>query len=751
MIPRLTILLCLGASTLLAEAISPRQDQLEIVGPGGGGALFFPTISPHDPSRVLVRCDMTGSYITDNGGASWRMFNLRSTTNYFVFDPIDPKILYADGLGLWRSRDSGKTWALVYPSPDQVSHSRIAGDHGEETFMVNGQPGGNVSALAIDPEDSKILYGAIRGSLQVSEDWGRTWTIDGSLADGAKKIYVDPASPRGKRTLYVIGNHSVMVRENGKWRQGAAAPGEKNFSDVSAGFGGGSPVIYGVTDRIVISEDGGATWHESELPGTRAALSAIATSLRHPDSVYVSYSRLTQPDGSYYFGVARSNDRGRTWSLVWKSANQGATNVTDAWLSSALGASWAGNPISLGVAPGDANICYGTDYGRVLHTVDGGRTWTQAYAAKATDGSFTSNGIDVTTSYGVHFDPFNAKRMFITYTDIGLMRSENGGKSWSYSGDGTPRAWRNTTYWMAFDPEVRGRVWGAMSRIHDLPRPKMWRNPTALANYDGGVCLSEDGGVTWRKSNDGMEPSAVTHILMDPGSPREARVLYASAFGRGVYKSVDGGKTWKLKNTGIEGKTPFAWRLSRDASGALYLIVARRSQNGSIGDANDGALYRSSDGAETWTKLALPAGVNGPNGLSIDPDDDKHLYLAAWGRYVVGGDMGGGVFASVDRGATWVNLFSAGQHVYDVTLSRGVLYASGFDSSVWRSGDRGATWSRLRGYNFKWGHRVVADPMDTGKIYVTTFGGSVWHGPAGGDANAPEDIADPPTLRFTRP
>src|SRR5258706_7947543 len=46
------------------------------VGPGGGGALFAPAISPHDPGRVLVACDMTGSYISYDAGEAWRMFNL---------------------------------------------------------------------------------------------------------------------------------------------------------------------------------------------------------------------------------------------------------------------------------------------------------------------------------------------------------------------------------------------------------------------------------------------------------------------------------------------------------------------------------------------------------------------------------------------------------------------------------------------------------------------------------------------------
>jgi photosystem II stability/assembly factor-like uncharacterized protein len=113
----------------------------------------------------------------------------------------------------------------------------------------------------------------------------------------------------------------------------------------------------------------------------------------------------------------------------------------------------------------------------------------------------------------------------------------------------------------------------------------------------------------------------------------------------------------------------------------------------------------------------------------------------------------GGVFVSTDGGQNWRNTLSADQHVYDVTVDarNGVLYAGGFESSAWRSADRGESWQRIKGYNFKWGHRVVPDPQDPASIYVTTFGGSVWRGPAEGDPEAPEDIAGPGPLMFTRP
>jgi photosystem II stability/assembly factor-like uncharacterized protein len=188
-----------------------------------------------------------------------------------------------------------------------------------------------------------------------------------------------------------------------------------------------------------------------------------------------------------------------------------------------------------------------------------------------------------------------------------------------------------------------------------------------------------------------------------------------------------------LKNSGIAGEEPLAWRLAQDPGERLYLVVARRSEDGGIGTDGDGALYVSTDSAEHWSRMPLPNGVNGPNGLTIDSRDPQRLYLSAWRRRGTEATGGGGIYLSTDAGKTWRNVLDKDQHVYDVTTdprNSQVLYACGFESSAWRSTDRGEHWRRIGGYDFKWGHRVIPDPANAAMIFITTFGGSVWHGPA---------------------
>ena len=731
-----------------------RFDPWRIIGPGGGGTMIDPTISPHDPKIVVEHCDMTGAYITLDGAQSWRMFNLRSVVNTLAFDPRNPAVIYAGNEALWRSQDTGRTWSMLFPDPAMNTVEHQNGDHSEYTLTTSdtSYPAGRViSGIVIEDRDNPrmwILFDAGRGAtssfLYVSKDRGASWTK--AMEFPAERILAMEAE---QDALLVVGNREVHRLADGKWTTLAAVPA--GIDRASAGRADGRTYIYATTRRGVIhvSEDGGASWRVAQSPAS-GRFQAIATSAKNARVAYAGFRgmKMGEGAGAAFNGVSKTIDGGRNWTVVFKESNRPAENLKPSWIESRAQEGgedvFPDAPWSLGVAPTDPDTCYATDLFRTYRTLDGGKSWATVNSVQVSDTTWTTRGLDVTTNYGVHFDPFDAKHMIISYTDIGAFQSYDGGASWTSATQGVPMNWRNTTYWVVFDPQVKGRLWGAFSGVHDLPRPKMWRHRDPKT-FVGGVGISTDGGKTWKPSNQGMPSTSVTHILLDPKSPAGARTLYACGFGRGVYRSTDGGQSWTLKNQGIEGDAPFAWRLTRADNGTLYLIVARRS-DGDLGQGGDGALYRSRDGAEHWERVALPENVNGPVGLTLDPRDNRRMYLAAWGQGRADVDLGGGVYLTTDSGATWKPIFQQSQHVYDVTVDRRnpqVIYACGFDAAAWRSSDAGVTWTRMRGYTFKWGHRVVMDPVDPTQIYITTYGGSVWHGPAAPGPGVPEDIPNP--------
>ncbi len=756
--------LVLAASLLPAAqrpGPAPRFDSWKIIGPGGAGGMFLPTISPHDPNNVLEACDMTGSYISLDGGESWRMFNLRGVTTAFAFDPNTPGVIYAGSAILWRSEDNGKTWSVILPDPEKNTVERMPDDHAAPVISTDdpAYPRGHyVRSITVDPNDSNRLYVAFTGRSPVdtarqpregtiilaSNDRGRTWARLRELpGEIVHLVYALPGKP-GVNVVAASGVHTWNGRE---WQR-FAGPGSGRIQSASAGAQNGKSFLYATTSEpggLYTSEDNGRTWLKRALPGNAALdFQSIACSFRNAATAYAGFDGLKIGDDTYY-GVAKTKDGGRTWAISYQESSEPAANVEHSWVADFYGG--AGQIRDIFVAPGNPDICHLTDScPRALRTTDGGRTWRDvisAYRGKDRWGrdKWTTTGFDVTTCYGIHFDPFDLKRQFISYTDIGLWKSIDGGASWMSSITGIRHHWDNTTYWVEFDPKVRGLMWGAFSRTHDLPRPKMWRRASP-DSFQGGIAWSTDGGDHWIVA-DGLPETAVTHILLDPQSPAGSRTLYATGFGKGVFKSTDNGRTWGLKNNGLPVEQPFAWRLARAGDGALYVVLSRRSEDASPGAEDAGALYRSTDGAEHWLKVELPAGITAPTGLAIDPTGNSRLYLSTWDF------PNGGVFFSTDAGRSWKNIFHDALHVYDVTIdpaNPSILYNCGFESGAYRSTDRGATWTRIKGFNFKWGHRVIPDPADRSKIYITTFGGSVWHGPAEGDPNAVEDFLTPLTV-----
>lgn len=767
-----------NAQSIKSQNPNGRNDAWGYAGYGGGGAMFYPAVSPFDPGFAFVACDMTGSFVTYDGGTSWRMFNLRGPVHFFTFDPSDPNTVYANSVALFKSTDKGKTWGVLYPAASDITAVISKGDHASEVIVTKDSTNRRVQAFAVDPADSKKLYAVIsidqKTAFYSSPDGGNNWNKETDMTVGAGNIFVVPSSNPNNRTIYIATPAGILVKENAVWKMNPTPAGVKKLTTYTGGYDSAQQkfIVYAVSglsyfnhdgdqSGIYFTADGGKTWENRQeglikqqsrgagMPEWRT----IATSALHPATVYVSYNGFVKGDTTC-IGVAKSEDYGKTWLLSWKdgltkNGNVASENFSDGWLNERFGPTWGENPFSIGVSPVDPDVCYATDFGRTIKSEDGGKTWKEAYTRKEASG-WTSRGLEVTTSYGVETDPFDSNHVFICNTDVGLMESTDGAHSWKSAtlNNGVPREWINSTYWMAFDPEVKGRAWAAMSANHDLPRPKMWRR-TGVANYKGGILITEDAGKSWTPVSSAVGQAAFTHVLIDPSSKKESRTVYACAFGKGVYKSVDGGKTWQQKNKGLEGREPFAWRLvRREHDGTLFLVVSRRSEKGEIGSDGDGAVYRSADGGESWSKMILPAGTNAPTSIITDPETPQRLLLSAWGKVKEGKfseDTGGGIFISEDDGKTWKQVMHKDQHVHDITFDRRskTYYACGFNSSAYRSADKGVTWQRLKGYNFKWGKRVEPDPVHPGKVYIVTFGGGIWYGPEGGDENAVEDIITP--------
>ena len=763
-----------------------------IIGPGGGGSTFIPTFNPNNPDNILIRCDMSGAYLTSDGGRSWRMHNFPGGAQAFAFDPSDPGAIYVGAAGLHGSSDGGKTWRLLFPHPDSVEGIRHISDHADTYYVSRDNfprgPGVSVRAILVDPEDSKHIFAAINCRSQVdrlygvfyTEDGGCTWALATELKNPIIRLF---APPGGENLIFVFsansfctlnkGTHEIKTAENVLPEQmiplacvdGGADPETGTFrfwavtpADRRANKPGG----------VYLSEDDAVSWRqispvltdsESAAAGRRvSSFRYITCAAQHGRTAYLVCDAVFQKNErgeiGLWYGILKTENAGKNWQWVYRAGGGSADytirggwtadNVHDSWVKDAFGGEFVA-VINTGVYPEDPDIAIFTDWYRSMKTVDGGKTWEALYSETLPDGSIRSRGLDVTTTYGVHFDPFDENHLVISYTDIGYFHSFNSGKSWYRSVEGVPPKWDNTCYWVQFDPEIKDKLWSVWSSWHDIPKLKMIRTPGWEKRAVGGVCVSTDAGKTWMVTSQGLPENApTTCIVLEPDSPANNRTLYIAVYNKGVFKSTDDGNSWEKKNRGL-GKNLNAWELVIADEGTLYLVITHNTQfeNGRVlPELLNGELYRSTDKAETWEKINLPRKVRFPNSLCVDPDNPRRLYVACWagmmkgdyGRYddpqaIVESD--GGVFASEDGGETWKSIFDKKAYVYAVTAdpgNPGRLYLNTFHNAAFLSADYGSSWRKIEGYRFRWGHRAIVDKHNPEMIYLTSFGGSVFHG-----------------------
>jgi hypothetical protein len=766
------------------SGIEDKTNEWKIIGPGAGGGVFIPTISPFDTNFVFSKGDMTGSFVTYDGGKKWNLFNLMSVTQDFEFDPIDSNVVYSASRGylydmdrgsgltlLYRSENKGKTWKVIYPDISKIAPlEKLQSMSFLPSQLVKDMPDGSIDIIAVDKADhNNIFLGlsplkpyigklpettAREVFLMASSNRGKDWKRIGNLP-GTSVLGIFPhCQAREENELTVITDETCVKINRSTGELIKLPHPDGKFEKAEYGYSDGKTILYLISEvgrnmdgkvsgGVFRSDDGGRHWLKINgdlfKNGTSVAsftFRAIAVCENHPETAYlsmVSYPKKgTDIAADVRYEIYKTSDSGNSWKAVYSAnSNEVLThNFNDSWLNRNYGPGWGGDALTLGVAPSNPDICYATDYGQMYKTSNGGKTWNQVCSNNNADSSVTTRGLDLTCCYGVVFDPFDKEHLIVSYIDIGLFHSFDGGKSWKQLVTGIPGNWVNTCYHITFDPSVKGRVWSTWADKHSLPRKSQFGDGL-FQGYHGGVAFSDNGGKTWEKYVNGLpENTIATDLLLDQSSPENARILYLSTFNQGVFKSTDGGKSWTSAVSGL-GDNRYAWEI-RMAGERIYLLCVR----GWKGEVSiDGKVYYSDDGAINWNEALLPHGVTAPCDLLIDPENPERMYLSCWPRHADNKDVNGGVFVTDDGGKSWKQCFDERIRVFagafDIN-NTGTLFINTFQNGAYRSDDGGTSWNRIEGYRFKWGHCPIPDPHNKGMIYLTTYGVSIYYGPSTG-------------------
>ena len=246
------------------------------------------------------------------------------------------------------------------------------------------------------------------------------------------------------------------------------------------------------------------------------------------------------------------------------------------------------------------------------------------------------------------------------------------------------------------------------------------------------------------------------------GSPADLNRLYASQagdwFGQVIHRSNDGGKTWepvgnKFVYEGVPGThqwydgTPHPWEFKR----VWHLEPSLTDPDTVYAGVEDAALFRSTDGGQTWQELAGlrghgtgPRWQPGAGGLCLhtillDPSGPERIFIAISAAGVFRTDNAGKTWRPINRGLKSEYIpdpnAEVGHCVHRIAMhpSRPNVLFMQKHWDVMRSDDAGESWQEVSGNlptDFGFPIEVHAHEPDT--VYVVPIKSDSEHYPPEG-------------------
>lgn len=510
---------------------------------------------------------------------------------------------------------------------------------------------GRLSAVAVLPSNEQVIYvGSPGGGLWKTTNGGTNWQPLTDNNSSWMSIFAITIDPTDANVVYVgTSGAGILKSTNGGATLAPAGGGPGGTVRKILIHPSNSAIVFAAcTNGIWRSTNSGASWTQVHSGGKEDLEFK-------PDNVYIMYA--TGND------VYRSTDYGVSWTQV--TSAQGITNTGRTLVS---------------VSPANPNYVYvvqasGSLFGRMYKSTDGGLTFTTTVVGSPSSGTnyfgYDTNGTGTSgqATYDMAMDvsPTNAAEVYIA----GII------------------CWKSTNEASSFTAITAWSLPNGVGYNHADVHGLFWVNSTIYSISDGGIYKSINNGDDWTDLSPGL---GIRQFYRIANSQTNAAVITGGAQDNGSVARQTGGNwvDW-LGADGMEGLV----------SPTDHLKLWGTSQNG--------ALYRSTNGGNSYSGLGQPSSGQWVTPLAIHPTNETILY-GGWT----------GVYKSINSGTSWTNISSG---VITTTLADlaiapsdpNYIYAS-TGSTLYVTTNDGATWttrSALATIN-----DIVVDPTNPSKIWV---------------------------------
>lgn len=502
------------------------------------------------------------------------------------------------------------------------------------TYTSGWNPGvGRLTSVAVCESDTNLIYvSSPGGGIWKSTDGGKSWiSLIDFVNSGWLNVFHMCIDPQNTNVVYAaLTNGGVIKTTNGGTTWTATGSGPSNTRQVRIFPGRSNLVFAAAGNGIYRSVNAGQTWTRVET----ATKEDIEFNPANPAIMFASGN-----GGSRY--VWRSVDSGKTWKGIDSAAGMFRMGRT-------MIAVTAANPARVYVAQASGSV-----FGRFYRSDDTGKTFTVVKLGNASKGTnyfgYTSDGRgttgQATYDMAIVASPDNADEVYIA--GIIVWKTISAGDSfyaltdWSYpNGRGYNHAdvhgleWVKETLYSVSD----GGLYKSLNRGSDfidlstgLGIRQFYRLSCAKTDPEVVVTGAQDNGSSYRKPGgswvDWLGADGMDNLI----SPTDANVVYGTSQNGGIYKTTNGGNSYM--------------GLSKPANGNWVTPLAIHPSDHDTLWGGWTGVYRSDDGGFTWNKIAKSISVT-MDALAVAPSNPRFIYAS----------KGSSLYRLVDAGDTWTRV-----------------------------------------------------------------------------------------------
>lgn len=570
-----------------------------------------------------------------------------------------------------------KMGVFIPPASDEntafypASASTVWEEVGPKRISVTSSwnPGnGRITAIAVDPDNTNLIFaGTPEGGIWKSTDGGNSWST------------VTDQMPNLK--IYSIAIH----------------PTNKNI--IYAGTNGGG--IYSSTDQ-------GESWTQNTTPAGK--IYKILIDPTNPTIIMIATST----------GIYRSTNDGSTWVKVYTASVEDiefkpdnssivyaigdyyhrSTNNGSSWSAMTSTGFTGGDRSLLAVTAANPNVVYivlssGSIYSSFWRSTDAGITFTMMHSGTSgnqnlfgyePDGSGTTGQ----ASYDMAMCASATDANEVHIGGIICWKTTNGGISWTATTDWT---WNNSIGYNHADVHVLEYI-----------------GNTIYSGTDGGIYSSNNQGGDW----------------IDLSAGIGNRMFYRFGLCKSDPSYISGG----AQDNGTTCLRTGSWYDWIGADG-MESFIDHTNNLKLFGTAQNGSLYKSTNGGTSYSSIAKPSGESGGNWVTpfcMDPQVSTTLYVG----YVK-------VYKSTLSGLSWTAISNYSTtskcNILEVAPSNSNYIYTRHGTDHYMTSNGGTSWSTIVKPGTGTVNTIAIHPKNpstilygcsNGKVYKSIDGGSTF-------------------------